>query len=315
MTAKRFPAAIPNVPLGLDSPSPYRELKDPCPAHDGLRWHLFGTGVRDDGFDVFHATSRDLFGPWTIEQPVDVSTLAGSCLAAPGVVADGEVLHMFLQTTYNELGGRIEHLVSTDGGRSFGHARTALTSLPGTDEAGMYDPHPAQVAGEKYLVYSAFSVVGQPDLHLARSASGTWDGPWERLGAVLRHEDVWCHNQRGCDSYEWGLEAGQLLELPDGRVLLNAVCFLPGQPEGARQRVFVALANDVTGPYEVLGPVLTPAAGQGAGENGHACFVLDQDELVLLFQERSVDDPHWRLGLAYGGLSLLPGTPDVEDVA
>ena len=288
--------------LVLDSGA-YLEMKDPCPVRVGARWHLFGTGVTaPHTFEVLHATADDLAGPWRLEPAVDVSTLSGGCVAAPGVIAEGERLHMFLQTEYNALNGRIEHLVSEDGGGTFDHARTAMTSLPGTEEAGIYDPHPAEVGGVKYLVYSAFSIVGQPDVHLARSESGTWDGPWERLGPVLRHEHVWCHNQRGAQAYEWGLEGAQLVELPDGRILLNAVCFLPGAAPGTRQRVFFALARDVMGPYEVLGPVLVPGGGHAAGENGHACAVVDGDELALMFQERSLDDPLWRIALAYAPL-------------
>jgi hypothetical protein len=115
---------------------------------------------------------------------------------------------------------------------------------------------------------------------------------------VLRHEHVWCHNERNADVYEWGLEGAQLLELPDGSVLLNAVCFLPGASPGTRQRVFFAVAQDALGPYEIVGPVLTPIGGHAAGENGHASVVVDGDELTLFFQERSLDDPRWRLGLA-----------------
>lgn len=242
-----------------------------------------------------------------------MSTLHGGCLAAPGVIAEGPLLHMFLQTEYNVIGGRIEHLVSDDGGATFAHARTALTSLRGTSEAGIYDPHPAEVFGQKYLAYSAFDVVGQPDVHLARSESGRWDGPWERLGPVLRHEDVWCHNQRGHEPYEWGLEGGQLVELPDGRVLLNAVCFLPDAAPGARQRVVFCLGRDVLGPYDVHGPVVPPEGGAGAGENGHATAVVLGHELALVFQERSAGLPRWRLGL---GRARIPpaGRSDREDL-
>ena len=293
--------------------SPYVELKDPCAEHDGERWHLFGTGVLPDRFEVFHATATDLDGPWAWEDPVDVSTLHGTCLAAPGVVFDGGRWHLFLQTTYNELGGVVEHLVSDDRGRTFDHARTALTSLPGTDEAGIYDPHPCVVRGEKVLVYSAFSVVGQPDVHVARSTSGSWDGPWERLGPVLRHEDVWCHNQRGSHAYEWGLEGAQVVELPDGRLLMDAVCFLPGGPQGCRQRVFLATADEVEGPWEVLGPALAPH-GSG-GENGHGCLVQVDGGLVLLHQERTTSDPSWGLASAVLDINALMASRDEKDVA
>ncbi|HUR13316.1 MAG TPA: hypothetical protein VM097_02355 [Mycobacteriales bacterium] len=294
-------------------PSHYLELKDPCVAHDGERWHLFGTGVARRRFEVFHATSLRLAGPWSWELPVDVSALRGSCVAAPGVVHDEGRWHLFLQTTFNELGGVLEHLVSDDGAVTFAHARTALTSLPGTDEAGLYDPHPCVIDGEKLLVYSAFSIIGQPDVHAVRSLSGSWDGPWERLGAVLRHEDVHCHNQRGAPGYEWGLEAAQVLELEDGRCVMNAVCFLPGQAQGARQRVFLAAADSVEGPWEVIGPVVTPAPG--GGENGHGCLVEEDGSLFLLHQERSLQEPRWGLSLTELDLCVLTHAVDEEDVA
>jgi hypothetical protein len=293
--------------------SPYVELKDPCAEYDGDRWHLFGTGVSRSRFEVFHATASALDGPWTWEDPVDVSALRGSCVAAPGVVYDEGRWHMFLQTTYNELDGVIEHLVSDDGGASFDHARTALESLPGTDEAGVYDPHPCVIDGVKHLFYSGFSVIGQPEVHAARSTSSSWDGPWERLGPVLRHEDVWCHNQREAAGYEWGLEAAQVIELPDGRCVLNGVCFLPGQVAGTRQRVFLAVADEPAGPWEVLGPAVEPPLR--GGENGHGCLVEDDGRLVLLYQERTLADPRWRLAMTEIDLEAVAARGQEEDVA
>jgi hypothetical protein len=302
------------VPVPL-SGSPYREVKDPSPTFHAGRWHLFGTGVRTDRFDIAHLVADDLDGPWQVLDPVDVSPIHGSCVAAPGVVAEDGVIHLFVQTTYNELGGLVEHLVSTDDGATFTHATTALTSLPGTEEAGLYDPHPFLLDDERYLAYSAFSVVGQPDVHVARSTSGTWHGPWERLGAVLRHEDVWCHNQRGSAGYEWGLEAPQVVELPDGRVLLQAVCFLPSGAPGTRQRLFVAVADELAGPYDVLGPVLSPPGGDVSGENGHGWFVREGDEMVILYQERSLARPDWSLAAARCRVADLLGVSAAREVA
>ncbi|HMC68327.1 MAG TPA: hypothetical protein VKJ07_04155, partial [Mycobacteriales bacterium] len=148
----------------------YLAVKDPCPVHDGQRWHLFGTAITaPHEFELLHAVADELDGPWELLDPVEVDTIDGGCVAAPGVIAEDGVLHMFLQTDYNALGGRIEHVASTDGGVTFGHERTSLTSLPGTAEAGIYDPHPAMLWGRRFLVYSAFSVVGRPEIHLAVS--------------------------------------------------------------------------------------------------------------------------------------------------
>src|SRR4051812_12136303 len=124
------------------------------------------------------------------------------------------------------------------------------------------------------------------------------DGPCPRPGPTRRHERAACHNQLGADGYEWGLEGAQLVELPDGRVLLNAVCFLPDAEAGCRQRVFFAVSDTPVGPFDVIGPVLTPAGGDGAGENGHATVVVTGDDLHLFLQQRPLHDGDWHYALA-----------------
>jgi len=121
-----------------------------------------------------------------------------------------------------------------------------------------------------------------------------------RLGRILDHDDVaHHHNPRDHSDYEWGIEGAQLAELPDGRVLLNATCFLPQGRRGERQRVFLAVADSVNGPFRSLGPVLEP---QELGENGHATVLVEPDHLVLCYQSRLESTSHfWRYGLA-----LLP---------
>lgn len=286
--------------LALDA-SPYVAVKDPCPVRVGTRWHLFGTAIHEGyRYEILHATASGPTGPWRLHPPSALGSVAGAAVAAPGVIAEGDALHMFVQTEYNVLGGRVEHLVSHDGGASFSRRATALESLPGTDEAGIYDPHPAEIAGQRYLVYSGFALVGRPDIYLARSTSGRWEGPWQRLGRILSHEQVPDHNQHDDPAYEWGLEGAQLVELPDGRVLLNAVCFMAAADSGNRQRVFFALAPEPAGPYEVVGSVLDPP--DGAGEVGHATVVIHDGELTLFFQERAIDGP-WRYGVATAALA------------
>jgi hypothetical protein len=303
-------AALRRARLTLDA-SRYVAVKDPCPVRVGTRWHLFGTAIHEGyRYEILHATAPSPTGPWRLHQPASLATaagapVAGAAVAAPGVIADGETMHMFVQTEYNVVGGRVEHLVSTDGGASFEHRDTALESLPDGEEAGIYDPHPAEIGGQRYLVYSGFAVVGQPDLYLARSTTGSWDGPWERLGCLLRHEQVPDHNQRDDPAYEWGLEGAQLVELPDGRVLLNAVCFLAAADAGNRQRVFFAIGPTPLGPYHVVGSVLDPL--DGFGEIGHATVVIHDGELTLFFQERAGDGP-WRYGVASAPLAE-PGLP------
>ena len=282
-------------PIGvLYEPRRYPDVKDPCPVFDGRVWHLFGTGCGvPHGVEVLHATAPSLDGPWTEHDPV-VLVGADDLIpfpCAPGVVAEGRRLHMFLQHDFNILGGAIEHLVSRDGGRTFVHRDTAVTSVPGSGEAGVYDPDAAEIGGCRYLTYSAMSVVGQPDLYLARSTTGSWNGPWERVGCILRHEDVEWHNQVHDDDYEWGLEGPQLTELPDGTVLLTAVCFLADRPRGQRQRLVLAVADRPVGPYELLGPVVEPEGG--LGENGHGTAVVEGGRVRLVYQERAGDGRPW----------------------
>ncbi|MDQ3895673.1 MAG: hypothetical protein M3326_00240 [Actinomycetota bacterium] len=282
----------------LYEPRRYPDLKDPSPVFDGRRWHLFGTGCGlSTGPEILHAVAPSLQGPWREKPPPvlqGVEEIRYPC--APGVVAEGRRLHLFLQHEFDVLGGHIEHLVSDDGGAHFLKTGTALLSDAAAGEAGVYDPDAAEIAGERYLSYAGMSVVGQPDLYLARSVTGSWDGPWARLGCILDHDRVHCHNQVGASDYEWGLEGPQLLELPGGAVLLTGVCFLPGRPRGHRQRLLLAVAEAADGPYCLLGAAVEPSGPGGAGENGHGTAVLGGDGLVhFVYQERAGDGLPWRV--------------------
>jgi hypothetical protein len=200
---------------------------------------------------------------------------------------------MYLQHDFDALGGHIEHLVSDDGGSTFAGQGTVLTSLPGTSEAGVYDPDPVEIRGERYLSYAGMSIVGQPDLFLARSITGSWHGPFERCGRILGHDEVDYHNQLVDDDYEWGLEGPQLVELPDGSVFLTAVCFLAEEPRGSRQRVLLARADEPVGPYELLGPLIDPSSP--GGENGHGTTVRDGRHLRVVYQERAGEGNPWHI--------------------
>lgn len=284
------------------------DLKDPCPVFDGHAWHLFGSSgrVRDETWTIFHATAPDLLGPWTETKSISLP-IAGSGIAAPGVVFSDGLFHMFIQTEFKMPGGRCEHAVSNDG-FNWVVLPPALVAIPGTGEDGIYDPHPALINGRHYLVYSGmppFQRVPQPDIYLAVSQSDSWFGPWKRLGKILDHQDLPHHNAREHPDYEWGIEGAQLVALPDKRVLLNATCFLPEGTRGNRQRVFFAIADQVEGPYATLGPVLDP--GQ-AGENGHSTVMVTGDDLTLFYQSRhEATHRRWRYGIAKCGLrhSLL----------
>ena len=281
-------------------PRRYPDIKDPSLVFDGTLWHLFGTGCGlPSGAEILHSTASSLDGPWCEEPaPVLYGVDHVRYPMAPGVVAEGERLHLFLQHEFNLLGGHIEHMVSDDGGATFVRGRTAVRARARSREAGVYDADPSEVSGARYLAYAAMSVVGQPDVYLAQSRSGSWNGPWLRLGCILDHERVPCHNQIGDASYEWGLEGPHLLELSEddgaGSVLLTAVCFLPDRQLGHRQRLLLAVAPGPTGPYAVLGAPVEPLGPAGSGENGHGTAVLDGGIVHLVYQERAGDGLPWR---------------------
>lgn len=283
----------------LFQPKNTEDLKDPCPVFDGEIWHVFGSSgnVKQEKWSILHATAPDLYGPWTEHEPVSLA-VEGSGVAAPGVIFEDGVFHMFVQTEFMKSGGRCEHAISRDG-FSWEVQHPALIALPGTGEDGIYDPHPAIIDGKRYLVYSGmppFAKVPQPDIYLAHSISDSWFGPWKRVGKILDHADVPHHNAREHPDYEWGIEGAQLLQLPDGRILLNATCFLPEGQRGNRQRVFFALADSTEGPYRSLGPVLDPGA---AGENGHSTALITGEELTLFYQSRlCATNNLWRYGIA-----------------
>lgn len=301
----------------LFEPAGYLDAKDPCVVFDGTAWHLFGSrgSIVEERWQLLHATAPSPDGPWTDREPLRLAGMAGDRIAAPGVVHDPATgrFHMFVHSDFLAAVSSVEHLVSEDGD-AFVRTDTVVRTEPLSDEAGIYDPHPAEIAGRKYVVYSATAgIVGgsagafrpQPDLYLVESLSGTWDGPWERRGRILDQEALPHHNRRGDPHYEWGIEGPQLLELPGGIVLLNATCFLPGPRMGVRQRVFFAVSRSVTGPFATLGPVLPTegAADWESGENGHASAIVLGDELHLFYQGRDArHEDHrnnrWRHGHA-----------------
>ncbi len=302
-------------PLYIESR--FKDTKDPCPVFDGNIWHIFGSGgnVRDEKWKILHAIAPSLEGPWVEDDPVTLRGLSGDHVAAPGVFYERntKTFHMFVQTDFLATNGTIEYLTSIDG-KTFTKINTALVSIPGTDEAGIYDPHPAEIAGKKYIVYSGTPrvdrqggfFVSTPDVFLAQTATNTWEGPWDRKGKILDHVAIASHhNQPQHPGYEWGIEGPQLIELQNKNILLNATCFLPEGRFGTRQRTFFAIADTVCGPYKTLGPVIHESLDEWeSGENGHAAGILQGKKLYLFYQARSAKIEHdaaandWRYGIA-----------------
>ncbi|MGE5541302.1 MAG: hypothetical protein ACM3TU_03425 [Bacillota bacterium] len=286
--------------------SRFKDTKDPCICFDGKLWHIYGSGgdTIPEDWMVLHATAPDIEGPWTEVEPLTLIGLSGPHMAAPSVIYENtdELYHMAVQRDFMDIGGGIEYFTSTDG-QTFTWEET-LIEPEGLAESGLYDPHYAEIGGERYLIYSGIPgsiptdmpFTPQPDLYLARSMSGLWNGPYQRMGCVLDHDRIaWHHNRLGHPDYEWGIEGPQIIELPGGRILLNATCFLEEGRRGTRQRVFFALASHVDGPYTSLGPVLPERTNEWeSGENGHASVILKGDKLYLFYQARSQTHPDMR---------------------
>ena len=282
----------------------WRDTKDPCPVFDGSRWHIYGSAgsVLTESWEILHSSARSVRGPWALEEPARLIGVSSERTAAPGVVYEDYMFHMFVQTDFMSPGGALEHLVSEDGS-IFNHVDTSIASEADTPEAGVFDAHPIRCGWERYLVYSAMSEdlqglrwepelyaskVRGPDIYLARSSTDTWDGPWDRLGVLLRQEDVPFHASLGNPEHEWGLEGPQLVALPNGQYLMVGVCFVGGRPRFQRQRLFFAVAAAVQGPYEVIAHPIEPrGTGWESGEIGHAAAVVAEGRLWLFYQARS----------------------------
>lgn len=307
----------------------YKDVKDPCPVFDGKLYHIFGSGgdVRPEEWEILHATASSLYGPWEERESIQLigmspESMERKRMVAPGVVYDNEtkLFHMFLQTDFTVSDSGIEYLTSADG-NVFTKMNRALSSSLEDRERALYDPHPACVREKKYIVYSATDVSSQfvlsqalngkeierpqPDAHLAISESGTWAGPWKRLGKILDHLEIAEHHNRKEDPlYEWGIEGPQIMHLKNDTFLLNATCFLPQGKFGTRQRVFFAIAENITGPYHTLGPVLTEQLDSWeSGENGHAALHVEDESVYLFYQARSQEkdsasENNWRYGVA-----------------
>lgn len=280
----------------------YWDQKDPSPiavpdAYNGNQiYHIYGTkgDDRTRKWEILHAVSPKPLGPWIELAPINLG-IEGAGVAAPGVIYDEEAVHMFVQTEFLSLNGTIEYFISKDGGYGFERVGTVLNSIPGTNEAGIYDPQPFIVSENgkktKYIVYTGMPRVSHGDVYIAKSLTDSWEGPYSRK-LIINHELVASHhNQHDDTDYEWGLEGGNIILLPNGKFLFVGVSFLPEGQRGTRQRVFGAVADKVDGPYTSLGPIIMP---EKLGENGHPGILLENEIVRIYYQERELMGP-WRI--------------------
>ena len=206
----------------LEIAAPLRQMKDPCPVFDGRMWHLFGSAWAEgvDGCSILHAQAGSIEGPYARVEAATLVGVSGPQLSAPGVIHDGALFHMFIQTAFSSFGGTLEHLVSVDGAR-FDRVDTALTSDLDHDEPCIYDPQPAVIDGDLYLAFAAATTLGQPSCTRAarcreRGAgrgngsvrsfarptcrSTTWSDVEDTSGVSRAHSSSSCQRARCCCS-------------------------------------------------------------------------------------------------------------------
>jgi galactokinase/galactose mutarotase-like enzyme len=341
-TAAHFPRLISSgFELGpLAEPQKTASHKDAIRVFFAGQWHIYGTGhqMKDlnnpppghrphRGSILFHLVAPEQSGPYTeANPPLLLGQFPKGVYEAPSVVADGNTLHLYAQTTYYRLGGSIEHFVSTDG-HHFTWVGTALSSTPGGQQAGVYDADVMALPSERgsqriVMVYSGFSREGgrddrpDPQLFIAESMHG-WDGPFTNGRLILTDVDVPWHNSHSAANpyYEWGLEGAQLLPLPNGQLLLLSVAFerRPGLDYMAAQRLLFALYDKEMKLIDVSDPILPLAPGWD--EYGHGSMMIDvnePDHLRMLYQARPAnadkafrDSNTWRLFEALFDISHL----------
>jgi hypothetical protein len=287
--------------------------KDPSITFDPIAkiWHMYvtkghnGWGDEKPCLKVGHFTAANIEGPWQEAEGIDLNNFSGPGVCAPAVDYQNGKFYMYIQQTWDKPGGHILWGTSEDGER-FKFEGCAVTSVPDTSEAGVYDAAVRILKGTAYLIYSGFPFPYRDssgmeytgihgDIYIARSMEGiNYGGQWEKVKPILKHEDVPFHNDHTEPDREWGLEGGDIIELSDGSILLAGVAFLKKGQWGYRQRVFVAHAPSPEGPYRTLGILSHPSNDWGANENGHPCLVRHAGRIYVGIQ---VKKDKWNIGL------------------
>lgn len=316
------------------------EIKDPCvvPMPDGsyiMYATIFGQGIPDeDVIGRFH--SNDLRGPWNQLESAHVSGLSGPGHHQPEVCAPQVLLSeengqqlwtMYVQTSCFREDAYIAMAVSHNG-RDFQALPTPAVSrhaITGAPVVALYDVSVSEIQwrGTRYecMVFSGYrqflSVAKDPnfprpapavtqsgsgDLYMSLRQKNAFDQAWSVPHLILKQEDIPFHNQPGSKNFEWGLEAGKIVQVDEDSFLLAGVCFLDKEisERGTRQRIFFASAISPLGPFLSQTLPIEPTHNQtiGQGENGHPDVLDIGDRLCILYQERAGIGYPWHLRYA-----------------
>ena len=266
------------------------EIKDPSVVRqeDGtyiMYATVFGPAIgKNENIGRFHA--HDLKGPWTKLAPARVQGIEGPEICAPQIIRtahEGKPLWlMYVQTSCFSEDGIIIAATSQDGIDFYAAAQPAMTrknlAPPYADKAiSIYDVSISGITrhgvAHECMAFSAYRKIGSGDIFMSVRKKGDTDWPPARM--VLKQEDVGFHNHPDSPHFEWGLEGAKIMQVDDDCFILFGVCFLDKDENGIgkRQRVFIAGAHAVEGPYTALETPIQPVrykAGKG-GKRASRC--------------------------------------------
>jgi len=203
---------------------------------------------------------------------------------------------MYTQTACFEENGIIAHLDSNDGKifqMNSTSMDTATCKASGYPVVGVYDAGISTIGtGDNEILcmpFSGYRRIGCGDVFLTTRkarAEGAWTSPVK----ILDQDEVSFHNKPDSPEFEWGLEGIKILELKPQLFAMIGVAFLSGnRPIGTRQRVFMAVADSLYGPYKTLGTLFDTEIG----ENGHPDIWLEEELIYIIYQARLGDKKPW----------------------
>jgi hypothetical protein len=286
--------------------------------------------------------TNELKGAWQELKSPTIHGLSGPQLCAPALsyeFVDGKPsYHLYIQTACFEPGGVIMEAESTDGVTFHGKPEPLVTKdsieNPKCAVIGVYDPSYSQVIvdGKMHdcLTFTGITKINpsQPhqamgDIYMMLRDRTVRGAKWSKPKLALDMKDISFHNQpkkakEGKCTYEWCPEGTQVIGLDDTHYLMVGVCFLgrEGLSDGERQRVFLAAADNINGPFVAFARPFKPVDARG--ENGHPDTVVDWKNQILevILQERGNrlpdgKDAPW--GLRHGEIELARLKPLMEE--
>ncbi len=289
------------------------EIKDPSVARqdDGtyiMYATVFGPAIGvGDNIGRFHA--QNLKGPWTPLKPARIHGVEGPEICAPQIICakhNGNPLWlMYVQTSCFSEDGMIVQATSENGIDFYATAQPPMTrqnlAPPHADKTvSLYDVSVSDINDRgipsECMVFSAYRKIGSGDIFMSVRKKG--EEFWPPAQLILKQEDVSFHNHPESPDFEWGLEGAKIMQVDDHCFMLFGVCFLDQDKAsiGKRQRVFIAGANTIDGPYTPLEMPIQPTRYRaGKGENGHPDVIDLGDRFGILYQERAGNTAPWHL--------------------